>query len=131
MKLIVRGSLVMLAALGLFMAGCGATPTTTPGKDKGQAQANKDKKDKGEVDDHSGWWCKEHGIPEHECSMCSPDYEKECKAKGDWCKEHERAMSQCFHCKPERRAFYAAKYKEKYDGQMPPPVPEFDKKKGK
>jgi len=80
------------------------------------------------VDDHSGWWCPEHGIPEEECSMCSDKVAKEAKAKGDWCEKHERAMSQCFICKPERREFYAAKHRAKF-GKAPPPIEEFDAKK--
>lgn len=112
----------------MLALGCGSTPSSTPTKDKekDKAQASKDK-----ANLHAGWWCDEHGIPEDECSMCSDAYAKTCKAKGDWCKEHERAMSQCFYttCKPERRAFYAAKYLEKFDGKAPPAIPEFDDKK--
>ncbi len=130
-----------LAALAFVVAGCGKVDSkgAKAGKqdthhhgdgkhdhshDHDQAKADK------KVDDHSGWWCDNHGIPEEECSMCSPKAEKEAKEKGDWCKEHERALSQCFHCKPERREFYAAKHRAKL-GKEPPPIPEFDDKKPK
>lgn len=130
MKTLVRGTLVMLAGVGLLaVAGCGSTPSSTAAKDK---VTQKDKKDKGKEDDRATWWCADHGIPEHECSLCSDAVAKECKAKGDWCKEHERAESQCFFCKPARREVYAAKFRTRYDGDNPPPIPEFDKdKKGK
>lgn len=75
------------------------------------------------VDDHSGWWCNEHGIPEAECSMCSASYAKECKAKGDWCAEHNRAESQCFICDPSRAEKYAKLYVAKY-GKQPPAAKE-------
>ena len=73
------------------------------------------------VDDHSGWWCEEHGIPEAECSMCSAKVAKECKARGDWCEKHDRAKSQCFICDPSLKEKYAAKYRAKY-GKEPPPI---------
>jgi hypothetical protein len=75
------------------------------------------------VEDHSGWWCEEHGIPEAECSMCSAKVAKECKAKGDWCEKHDRAKSQCFICDPSLKEKFAAKYRAKY-GKEPPPIQE-------
>ena len=53
----------------LALTGCGqGTPVAEPSKatptDKGTVAAKK-------ADDHSHWWCAEHGIPEEECSMCS------------------------------------------------------------
>ena len=75
------------------------------------------------VDDHSGWWCKEHGIPEAECSMCSAKFAAECKEKGDWCEEHNRAESQCFKCDPTRAEKYAKLYEAKY-GEKPPAITE-------
>ena len=73
------------------------------------------------ADDHSGWWCTEHSIPEHECSMCSAKFAEKCKKEGDWCEKHNRADSQCFICHPERKAFYVAKYKAKYGKEPPKP----------
>ncbi len=71
------------------------------------------------VDDHSGWWCKEHGIPEEECSMCSAAAAREFREKGDWCEEHNRAESQCFICDASRADKYAKLYEAKY-GEKPP-----------
>lgn len=75
------------------------------------------------ADDHSHWWCAEHGIPEEECSMCSTKVAKACKANGDWCEKHDRAKSQCFICDPTLKEKFAAKYRAKY-GKEPPPVEE-------
>lgn len=80
---------------------------------------------------HDGWWCDEHGIPEEECSMCSPKVAKECKAKGDWCKEHDRAKSQCFICDPSLREKYAEKYRAKYGKEPPPPTDNMPKSEEK
>ena len=78
-------------------------------------------------DDHSHWWCAEHGIPEDECSMCSAKVAKAFKEKGDWCEKHDRAKSQCFLCDPSLKEKYAAKYRAKY-GKEPPPIEEEEEK---
>src|SRR5262245_26684015 len=85
-----------LALLGaaLLTVGCGRAD-----KPRGQAKA----KPAQPQQDHSGWWCDEHGIPEEECSMCSGKVAAEFKKKGDWCEEHDRAKSQCFLCDPSLR----------------------------
>ena len=70
--------------------------------------------------DHSGWWCKEHGIPEEICSMCSSEVAADFQKKGDWCEKHDRADSQCFICHPELEAKFAALYIAKF-GEQPPP----------
>jgi hypothetical protein len=75
------------------------------------------------VHDHSEWWCAEHGIPEHLCSMCSEKAAAECKKKGDWCKKHDRAQSQCFKCNPKLKERFAAMYRARY-GKEPPPIEE-------
>jgi hypothetical protein len=119
------------AGLGLFvglllLAGCGepAKPSVDAEARRGQP-SSKGNPSAGEKtalkDKHDDWWCKEHGIPEDECSMCSDKVAKECKAKGDWCEKHDRAKSQCFICDPRRKEFYAAKYRAKY-GKEPPPI---------
>ncbi len=109
----IRGSLLgLLAVLAALAAGCGQAEQGP--KKEGPKAASKDAK-------HEGWWCKEHGIPEEECSMCSARAAKECKARRDWCKKHDRALTQCFICNPKRKEFYAAKYRAKY-GKEPPPV---------
>jgi|TARA_B110000467_G_scaffold123640_1_gene115550 hypothetical protein len=73
------------------------------------------------VDDHSGWWCNAHGIPEDQCSMCSAKAAKEFKANGDWCEEHNRAESQCFKCDASRADKFANLYEAKY-GKQPPAI---------
>jgi len=75
------------------------------------------------ADNHSGWWCAEHGIPEEQCSMCSSKAAADCKAKGDWCEEHNRAESQCFICDPSRAESFAKLYEAKY-GEKPPAIDE-------
>ena len=71
------------------------------------------------VDDHSGWWCNEHGVPEGECGMCNSELAAKFQKQGDWCKEHDRPDSQCFACHPELEAQFAARYEAKY-GKKPP-----------
>ncbi|MEX0675449.1 MAG: RND transporter [Pirellulales bacterium] len=71
------------------------------------------------VDDHSGWWCVEHGVPEEICGVCDPKLAAKFQNKGDWCKEHDRPDSQCFVCHPELEARFAAQYEAKY-GKKPP-----------
>src|SRR6476620_8583324 len=101
----------LFAGAVLFAGGCGKpTPVAA---DKGKPQEEKD--------EHSGWWCKPHGIPEDECSLCNEEYAKKCKDKGDWCDKHDRAASQCFICNPEFKEKFAAKYRAKY-GTEPPPM---------
>ena len=120
-KLLTRaGLLAGLFAGAVLFAGCNKADTVAENKDKGK------EKDKGpgkaeEKDDHGEWWCKPHGIPEEECSMCNEEYAKKCKAKGDWCEKHDRADSQCFICHPEYKEKFAAKYRAKY-GKEPPPM---------
>src|SRR5262245_2876059 len=117
--------LALLALIGFVMSGCGQSENKDGqakpkgDKDKGTQVADAKKNDK--KGDHGGWWCREHGIPEKDCSMCLPEAEvkKRFKDKGDWCKEHDRALSQCFICKPERKDFFAAQYRAKY-GKEPP-----------
>ncbi|HTK74208.1 MAG TPA: hypothetical protein VL371_03060 [Gemmataceae bacterium] len=79
-------------------------------------------------DDHSAWWCAEHGVPEEVCALCSGKVAKEMKAKGDWCEKHDRPDSQCFICHPEYKEKFAAQYRAKY-GKEPPPTEDEDKAK--
>jgi hypothetical protein len=88
-----------------------------------KASAQKEKLVEVADNQHEGWWCDEHGIPEEECSMCNAKVAAECKKKGDWCEKHDRAKSQCFLCDPKLKEQYAAKYRAKY-GKEPPPVEE-------
>ena len=137
------GSLVLVGVAAVAVVSSGCTKTDPPSaKDKGKNTDNvadghkdhKDKDDKDKValkkDDHSGWWCQEHGIPEKDCSLCLPeaDVKKRFKDTGDWCNIHDRAKSQCFKCEPalykKFEAMYVAKYNKKPE---PPPKEEFEK----
>src|SRR3954453_6148342 len=71
------------------------------------------------IDDHTGWWCDEHGVPEEVCAQCNSKLVADFKAKGDWCAKHERPESQCFICHPEKQAEFAALYEAKF-GKKPP-----------
>ena len=70
-------------------------------------------------DDHSGWWCPRHGIPEEECAMCKTKLAAEYREKGDWCEEHTRPDSLCFKCNPGYAEKYAKLYEAKF-GHAPP-----------
>jgi hypothetical protein len=109
---------VALAAGVLFFAGCG--------DDKSKPKTGATDKNQDGVTDaggpHSGWWCKEHGVPEEMCSLCSAKYAQQCKDKGDWCEEHDVAKSHCFKCDPTLQEKFAAMYRAKYPGKEPPPM---------
>ena len=109
--------LSLLVATVLLFAGCGGEKkeTNENGENKSQATSKKS-------DDHSGWWCVEHAIPEEECSMCSADAAKKCKEAGDWCEEHNRAESQCFICHPEKAVKYSKLYEAKFGKKPPAPT---------
>ena len=107
---------VVLLGAVITVVGCGRDANdaaTKGGKSDKVASATK----------HDNWWCDEHGIPEHECSMCSAKVAADCKKKGDWCDQHERAKSQCFICDPKLQEVFAVKYRAKY-GKEPPPIEE-------
>jgi cobalt-zinc-cadmium efflux system membrane fusion protein len=112
-------------ALLLVIGGCGQQDdkqSTADHKARAEEpQGTKPAEKKGH--DHSEWWCAEHGIPEHLCSMCNEKVAAECKKKGDWCKEHDRAQSQCFKCNPKLKEQFAAMYRARY-GKEPPPIEE-------
>ncbi len=118
---------MFLAGVFALSIGCGQSDPSGQAKGTGTTPTEANKKEH----DHSGWWCGEHGIPEHECSMCSGKVAKECKAKGDWCDKHDRAKSQCFICDPSLKEKFAAKYRAKYDKEPPPIDEEGEKKDGK
>ena len=111
--------LSLLFALGCMASGC------NQGTDGGNADETSNtttRQDDSlvEVDDHSGWWCAPHGVPEEECSMCSASAAAKFKEKGDWCEEHNRAKSQCFICDPSLADKYVKLYEAKF-GKQPPP----------
>jgi len=124
-RLFGAGAALGLASVLAFIgAGCADKPDHA--KDKGKTAVAKghtagDGHDHAKDTKHEGWWCDEHGIPEAECSMCSPKVAKDCKAKGDWCDQHDRAKSQCFLCDPKLKDKYAGQYRAKY-GKEPPPT---------
>ncbi|SRR6266852_6248286 len=104
---------------GLVTIGCGQA------ENKGFQPKQKDAKIKpspvavAQKDDHSGWWCDAHGVPEEICGQCSAKAAAELKKAGDWCKEHDRPDSH----HPERKEKFAAQYRAKY-GKEPPPTQE-------
>jgi cobalt-zinc-cadmium efflux system membrane fusion protein len=106
-----RAALAVVALAGLMLSGCGsrAPDTAAPAED---VQAG------GVVDNHSGWWCSEHGVPEEVCARCNSTLAAEYQQKGDWCEEHSRPESQCFVCNPELEGKFAAQYEAKF-GEKP------------
>jgi hypothetical protein len=118
------GLLAWLAPLLLVvLAGCGKEVPKAKQANTGPTPVAEKK-----GDDHSGWWCDEHSVPEEICGQCNAKYATEYKKKGDWCEKHDRPDSQCFICHPELREKFAAIYRGKY-GKEPPPVQEEDKDK--
>lgn len=112
--------MILLALFGFAtvgMTGCssGTEPTVT----EGTAGGHDDPGDGHPADDHSGWWCNEHGVPEDECALCKTSLVADFKAQGDWCDDHDRPDSQCFVCHPENFEKFAARYEAKY-GERPP-----------
>lgn len=99
------------ALAGMMFVGCYTKPSTS--KTTPAAVS----------DDHSGWWCGEHGVPEGECTQCNSKLAADYQKKGDWCQEHNRADSQCFVCHPDFEAKFAARYEAKY-GTKPPKIGE-------
>ena len=106
------GSLaVVFMGIALIVSGCaGEKKTTTTGNDTQNTVSS---------DDHSGWWCVEHGVPEEECALCDKSLVSKFKEDGDWCDEHDRPESQCFICSPARFDKFAMRYEAK-TGQKPP-----------
>jgi len=105
-------SFSLLTLAGFLAAGCGKTATTGPeGAQPATPAAT--------TDDHSGWWCSEHGVPEEICAQCNAKLAAEYQQKGDWCKDHNRPESQCFLCNPKRADKFAAEYEAKF-GSKPP-----------
>ena len=108
------GSALVLATVAIFLSGCGAGQP-----DQGNPNVNPVKGAAAQAPDHSGWWCKEHGVPEGICAQCSTQLAADFQKKGDWCKEHNRPESQCFICHPELEDKFAAQYEAKFGGKPP------------
>jgi hypothetical protein len=123
-RFLLRGcpALALFAAITVLATGCGGSSSPATDKSVAKAEGGKTKA----KDDHSGWWCDEHALPEEVCDLCSKKYRAAEKAKGNWC-EHERVKSSCFKCNPDVRAKYAAEYKAKF-GTEPPAIEDDEKK---
>ena len=108
-------TLALITSLAILTIGCGKKADDAgAGDEQTQTSAASD-----EGDDHSGWWCAEHGVPEEDCSLCSADAAARFKEKGDWCEQHNRAESQCFECDASRADKFAKLYEAKF-GHAPP-----------
>jgi len=104
-------AIVTLAVVAL--SGCGKSSTPETGAPAESVHPV------GAVDDHSGWWCSAHGVPEEVCAQCNATLAAEYQQKGDWCEAHNRPESQCFICQPDLEAKFAAQYEAKF-GKKPP-----------
>jgi cobalt-zinc-cadmium efflux system membrane fusion protein len=102
------------------MIGCAQSDTANSDSDEPATETTAATEHE-HADDHSGWWCNEHGVPEEECGLCDAKVAAEMQHNGDWCKEHDRPDSQCFICHPELEAAFAARYEAKYGKQPPKP----------
>ncbi len=108
-----RGSFVtLLTASGFALSGCGYTAGSNQAEETPTAV----------VDNHDGWWCPEHGVPEEICARCSTNVAADFQLKGDWCEEHSRPDSQCFVCHPELQEKFAAQYAAKFGSSPPKPT---------
>lgn len=138
-------ALTMLGLFALLIAGC-TSSSSSPVNDKDPASKGAkspdgpdgyaaDKKNDqtapkknlstGKIDDHSGWWCDEHGLPEEVCDLCSRKFREAEKKKGNWC-EHDRVKSSCFKCNPGLQEKYAKEYVKRFGKEPPKPDPEED-----
>ena len=108
----------MVLVAGIVLVGCEDKPRTGDSKAGTQTTTAEVKKIGPK---HEGWWCIEHGIPEHECLMCLHS-EDDLKKKGDWCDKHDYCKSQCFGCDPKLKERYATQYKAKYGKEAPEPT---------
>lgn len=105
----------LLVTLSAFFVGCGQPA----GNGAPQPAASQVSNGAREGQEHGGWWCAEHGVPEEECTLCSTEAAAKFKEKGDWCQEHNRAESQCFKCDPSRADKFAKLHEAKYGTQPP------------
>lgn len=116
------GFLIGISLIGVVV-GCGQVGTETITKKPKKAAGGESKTESKEKEnDHSGWWCEEHGVVESECSMCQKDVFKKLK-KEDLCPKHpDRAKHQCFQCNPDLWEKSKAVYEAKYGTLPPEPV---------
>lgn len=120
LKMPVRMAVLFSAFVLIALSGCSQKDKADGSKENQKTVTDKKGDKKKEVDD--AWWCKEHGVPEHECARCDDKIAAQYKKKGDWCMEHDRPESQCFICNPKRAEKFAASYRAKY-GKEPPALP--------
>ncbi len=120
---LIYGMMVAVMTLGtIALTGCGSKTEPAASEQSADQHEGHDHADGQHASqDHSGWWCSEHGVPEEECALCDTSLVADFKAKGDWCDEHNRPDSQCFACDPERFTRFAARYEAKFG--EPPPKP--------
>ncbi|MFO0796072.1 MAG: hypothetical protein U0804_01280 [Gemmataceae bacterium] len=114
------GPLFAFLAGLVVLAGCGKAPEAAKDTGKGPTVVAQGNGKTEPADDHSGWWCNEHGLPEEVCDLCSRKYRNAEKAKGNWC-EHNRVKTSCFKCNPGVQEKYAAEYRTKF-GKEPPAI---------
>jgi len=107
---------VSLTLLGMitFAAGCSGDTDATQ-----VAQNDAQEEHAAHGDEHGGWWCGEHGVPEEECTRCDSSLIAGFKDKDDWCDEHDLPDSQCFKCDAKNADKFIARYEAKY-GEKPP-----------
>ena len=113
-------SVLLVGMIAMIAGGCGQNVADTA-SGSGSAHVSRSSHDE-PAHDHGSWWCAEHGVPEEECSICSPEAVANFKEKGDWCEEHNRAESQCFKCDPSRAQKFAKLYEAKFGHQPPEPT---------
>ncbi|MDX9856258.1 MAG: efflux RND transporter periplasmic adaptor subunit [candidate division Zixibacteria bacterium] len=101
-------SLIALA-LGAFL-GCGSDTEQT-GSVQASAEAGHEGHHHGPGEHHEAPaptgetnialdWCREHRVPESQCTACNPALIAEFKATGDWCAGHGLPESHCRLCNP-------------------------------
>ncbi len=120
-------SWVLMGSLGLaasLSTGCGSSASAPDSALDSATDATGDSdqqasQEAAPEDDHSGWWCAPHGVPEEECARCDTSLVADFKSKEDWCEKHHRPASQCFICDPSRAEKFAARYEAKF-GKAPP-----------
>lgn len=116
MQIWTRSYSLFLVVVGLILVGCGKSSSDSTSANTSPAQNVA-----ASTDDHSGWWCKEHGVPEGECAQCDPTLVAKFKEAGDWCEEHNRPESHCLLCSPARFDKFAARYEAKFGTKPPTP----------
>lgn len=89
-------------------------PPDGAGGHAGHDHETEDDHDDGEAGGHDGHdhgpgeghgsaesdWCGEHGLPESQCTTCSPALVDQYQDAGDWCDEHGFPESVCPTCNP-------------------------------